>query len=57
MKSIGQKAPELLDQVRNGIIGVPDAKKLSKLPEDERQEPARSDAMGTRSDQANSTTC
>ena len=33
VKSIGQKAPELLDQVRNGIIGVPDAKKLSKLPE------------------------
>ena len=38
VKSIQQKAPELLDQVRNGIIGVPDAKKLAKLPEADRRE-------------------
>jgi hypothetical protein len=37
VKSIQKQAPELLDQVRNGIIGVPDAKKLSKLPEADRR--------------------
>ena len=37
VKTIGKQAPELLDQVRNGIIGVPDAKKLSKLPEADRR--------------------
>jgi len=37
VKTIGKQAPELLDHVRNGIIGVPDAKKLSKLPEADRR--------------------
>jgi len=38
VKSIGTKAPELLDRVRSGSITVPDAKKLSKLPVDQRQD-------------------
>ena len=37
VKTIGKQAPELLDQVRNGNITVPDAKKLSKLPEADRR--------------------
>jgi hypothetical protein len=38
VKSIGAKAPELLDRVRSGSITVPDAKKLAKLPDDQRQD-------------------
>ena len=38
VKSIRQKAPELIEQVRSGNITVPDAKKLAKLPDEQRQE-------------------
>ena len=38
VKSIGQKAPELLEHVRSGSITVPDAKRLAKLPDEQRQE-------------------
>ena len=38
VKSIGAKAPELLDKVRNGIIRVPDATKLAKLPKADRRQ-------------------
>ena len=36
VKAIGRQAPELLDKVRSGIIKVPDATKLARLPKDER---------------------
>jgi hypothetical protein len=38
VKSVNKNAPEILDKVRAGVIKVPDAVRLSRLPKDERQE-------------------
>jgi hypothetical protein len=38
VKSIAKSAPELLDRIRNGDVSVPDAKRLSEIPEDKRRE-------------------
>jgi hypothetical protein len=38
VKSIGKAAPELLDKIRSGVLKVPEAAKLAKLPDTERKE-------------------
>ncbi len=38
LKAISKTAPELIEKVRNGDLSVPDAKRLSDIPKDQRKE-------------------
>ncbi len=38
VKAISKTAPELIERVRNGDLSIPDAKRLSDIPKDQRKE-------------------
>jgi hypothetical protein len=37
IKSVGKNAPELIEKVRSGLLGIPDASKLARLPGPDRK--------------------
>jgi ParB-like chromosome segregation protein Spo0J len=55
VKSVKQKAPELVDQIRTGELSVSEAEKLASLPKRERQRALRLGSNGATSKNGSST--